>query len=156
MVMPHQQHVTSLSSDRPDPKSPPGSLPVQPVQILKSAIISLGLLTHHKTSGVVVGRQMGNLTSLKLREGVYEPMPIQFTHIRYSAQEDPLLLQLAPQHNMIIWCTSILSLSPYTKENDFLREIYAKTQASGKCISDTRRGDYLKVITKVLLDDDVR
>jgi len=83
-------------------------------------------------------------------------MPIQFTHIRYSPQEDPLLLQLALQHNTITWCTSIVSLSPYTKENDFLREIYAKTQAPGKCISDTRRGGYLKVIIKVLLDDDVR
>ena len=58
----------------------------------------------------------------------------------HSSQGDPLPLQLTLQHYMITWCTSIVSsFCPYTKENDFLHQIYAKIQASGKCISDTRR-----------------
>jgi len=50
----------------------------------------------------------------------------------HSPQESPHLLQLTLQHFMTTWCASILSsFSPHTKENDFLREIYAKIRASG-------------------------
>ena len=77
----------------------------------------------------------------------------------HSPPGDPLFLQLTLQHYMTMWCASALSsFSPHTNTNDFLREIYAKIQALGACISDTRRGNYLKVIqgTKVLPDDGVQ
>jgi hypothetical protein len=74
----------------------------------------------------------------------------------HSPQEDPLLLQLTLQHYMTTWCASSLaSFSPHTKQNDFLREIYAKIRALGEYIFDTSKGGYLKVIqgTKVLPED---
>ena len=62
--------------------------------------------------------------------------------VAHSSQGDRYLLQLTLQHYMTMRCASTLSsFSHLTKQNDFLREIYAKIQALGECISDTRRGD---------------